>query len=217
MKNKELCVMLIIICVMWFFTSLCFKQMNQNFNILNDKLDNLASQTDANINELNTNLEEYKNNNDKTIDDINTQLNKHKDSIQDEIQRIDDDIEDVRQSKLERRLQRKYTQPKVTYTVSTYGLNSYDGVNNFNGHRETYYNLDMNRVVSNAQNNGLCGEYWVREDGCKMFGDKIIVAANQELYPYGSVVETSLGEGIVLDTGTFIYQHPEGYDIATDW
>ena len=75
----------------------------------------------------------------------------------------------------------------------------------------------MSRVVSNAQNSGIDGEYWVRDDGAKMYGDYVIVAANQELYPYGSTVETSLGTGIVLDTGTFVNTYPDGYDLATDW
>lgn len=106
---------------------------------------------------------------------------------------------------------------QTTYALPSGGLTPSGGVNDYEGHRETYYNLDMSRVVSNAQNAGIEGQYWVRDDGVKMFGDKVIVAANQELYPYGTTVDTSLGEGIVLDTGTFVNTYPEGYDIATDW
>ena len=96
-------------------------------------------------------------------------------------------------------------------------LTKQKGVNMFNGHRETYYNLPMGLVCSNATKKGIEGKYWEREDGAKMFGKYVIVAANWKLHPYGSIVETSLGEGIVLDTGTFIYTYPEGYDLAVTW
>ena len=98
-------------------------------------------------------------------------------------------------------------------------LNAYNGVNyNANGNRETYYNLPMDGIVSRAQNEWCIeGEYWVREDGVKMYGDYVIVAANLDRYPRGSIVETSLGQGIVLDTGGFAASNPEQFDIATDW
>jgi len=50
-----------------------------------------------------------------------------------------------------------------------------------------------------------------------MFGDYVIVAANRSLYPYGSTMNTSLGTGISLDSGTFIYSNPNQLDIATTW
>ena len=83
--------------------------------------------------------------------------------------------------------------------------------------KETYYNLNMNGVVSNAQAQGIQGEYWVREDGVKMYGDYVIVAANLDTHPRGSTVETSLGTGIVLDTGGFAASDPNQVDIAVDW
>ena len=84
--------------------------------------------------------------------------------------------------------------------------------------KETYYNLNMNGVVSNAQNRGIEGEYWVREDGCKMYGDYIICAADLNVHPRGSLVESSLGTCIVLDTGGFA-TNGSGVtlDIAVDW
>ena len=84
--------------------------------------------------------------------------------------------------------------------------------------KETYYNLNMNGVVSNAQNMGIEGEYWVREDGCKMYGDYIICAADLNVHPRGSLVESSLGTCIVLDTGGFT-TNGSGVtlDIAVDW
>ena len=84
--------------------------------------------------------------------------------------------------------------------------------------KETYYNLNMNGVVSNAQNMGIEGEYWVREDGCKMYGDYIICAADLNVYPRGSLVESSLGTCIVLDTGGFTTNGSGvALDIAVDW
>ena len=88
--------------------------------------------------------------------------------------------------------------------------------------KETYYNQDMSTLVSWARDAGLSEEeypYWIREDGCKMLGKYIMVAANLEHFPRYSLVETSLGTGIVVDTGDFVYW-PEGWswiDIATNW
>ena len=96
-------------------------------------------------------------------------------------------------------------------------LNKYAGVNYYNGHKETYYNLPMGQVVANAKNYGLEGEYWIRKDGAKMFGLYVMVAADQSNYPYGSIVETSLGQGIVVDTGAFISTNAHQFDIAVNW
>ena len=117
-------------------------------------------------------------------------------------------------------LYNEYTE--ITETIFGYQaiedpLTKAKGVNMFNGHRETYYNLPMGKVCSIATDKGIEGNYWVREDGAKMFGMYVIVAANWSLHPYGSIVETSLGKGIVLDTGTFIETYPEGYDLAVTW
>ena len=96
-------------------------------------------------------------------------------------------------------------------------LNAAAGVNFFRGHKETYYNLPMMGVVSIAKSRGIEGEYVEREDGAKCMGEYVIVAAHQGIHPYGSLVETSLGTGIVLDTGSFIYGNPEQIDIAVTW
>lgn len=83
--------------------------------------------------------------------------------------------------------------------------------------KETYYNLDMSGVVSNAKAAGVKGDYWVRDDGCKMLGNYIMVAANQDVHPYKSIVKTSLGDGIVVDTGGFASYEPRTIDIAVTW
>lgn len=91
------------------------------------------------------------------------------------------------------------------------------GVFEFEGHTETYYNLDMSVVVSVAQSRGIAGEYHVRSDGAKMIGDYIMVAACYDVHPYGSLVNTSLGMGIVVDTGAFTAWNAGNIDIATTW
>jgi hypothetical protein len=83
--------------------------------------------------------------------------------------------------------------------------------------KETYYNLDMSGVVQIMRNMGNTDEYWVRDDGVKMLGDYVMIAADLNLRPRGSLVETSLGTGIVCDTGTFALTNPTQIDIAVTW
>lgn len=82
---------------------------------------------------------------------------------------------------------------------------------------ETYYNLNMSNIVQRLKSYGFEGEYWVREDGCKMFGNYIMVAADFNTRPIGTILQTSLGDGIVCDTGSFVRTNPTGIDIATTW
>lgn len=83
--------------------------------------------------------------------------------------------------------------------------------------KETYYNLDMSGVIATMRRMGYNGEYWVRNDGCKMLGDYIMCAANLGVHPRGSLVECSLGTCIVCDTGGFAAHNPNQLDIATTW
>ena len=96
-------------------------------------------------------------------------------------------------------------------------LNKRDGVFYFNGQKETYYNLPMDRILKKAEERLWVNAYWVREDGVKMFGSYVIVAAPFDVHPWGSLVETSLGTGIVLDTGLFAVDNKNQIDIATSW
>ena len=95
------------------------------------------------------------------------------------------------------------------------------GVNYYNGIKETYYNLDMSYVVELMRYEGYSEEdypYSVSdENGCKMLGNYIMVAANLDRYPKGTIVETSLGMGIVCDTGEFAVSNPNQFDIAVTW
>lgn len=81
---------------------------------------------------------------------------------------------------------------------------------------ETWYNLPMDRVIENMRKRGYSDSdypYYIRNDGVKMFGDFVIVAADLDKYPRGSVVYTTLGQGMVLDTG----EELNGFDIAVNW
>ena len=86
--------------------------------------------------------------------------------------------------------------------------------------RETWYNLSMNKVIQTMRRKGYTEDeypYTVREDGAKMLGDYIMVAADLTKYDRGDIVETSLGLGIVCDTGDFTEDSDVEIDIATDW
>lgn len=81
---------------------------------------------------------------------------------------------------------------------------------------ETYYNLPMYRVVETMRMRGYSEAdypYYIREDGVKMLGDFIIVAADLTKYPRGTVVYTTLGQGLVCDTGEDL----NGFDLAVEW
>lgn len=110
--------------------------------------------------------------------------------------------------------------PAETAPVSTWTgpvLNSYAGTVQGPSGKETYYNLNMSGVIRIMQNLGYDYTYWVRDDGCKMYGDYIMCAANLNVHPRGSLVETSLGTAIVCDTGGFAYYNTTQLDIATTW
>lgn len=91
------------------------------------------------------------------------------------------------------------------------------GVNQGPTGRETYYNMEMAGVVDIMRGMGNTDDYWVRDDGVKMLGDYVMVAANLDKYPRGSVVDSSLGEAIVCDTGGFAAYNEDQLDIATAW
>jgi len=105
-------------------------------------------------------------------------------------------------------------------TSSSGGLTKSAGVYNGPSGKETYYNLNMSGVVKIMRGLGYSEEdypYWVRDDGCKMLGEYIMVAACFSIRPRGTIVETSLGQGIVCDTGGFASYNQTQLDIATNW
>ena len=84
--------------------------------------------------------------------------------------------------------------------------------------RETYYNDDLEYVIGRMHRNGYDHmDYWIREDGVKMLGKYVIVAANLEYRPRGTILKTSMGMGMVCDTGKFCQDAPTAIDIATEW
>ena len=92
---------------------------------------------------------------------------------------------------------------------------------NYNGHIETWYygntgnpQKDFNYPTSLLKKRGIEGKIWVRNDGCIMYGDYIILATNRSAIPIGTIVETSLGKGISCDTGKLSKNQ---IDIATIW
>ena len=110
-------------------------------------------------------------------------------------------------------------------------LNSVNGRIEGPSGQETYYNLDMSEVVRQSQPGGwiyneaaahghagnLSSNVWVRDDGAKMMGNYVMIAADLSVHPRGSLVPTSLGMGIVVDTGDFAATNPTQVDIATTW
>lgn len=103
----------------------------------------------------------------------------------------------------------KYDGPVLTARM---GINE-DGPSG----RESWYNLDMSGVIKIMKSLGYDYEYWIREDGVKMYGDYVMVAANLEIRPKGTILETSLGTAMVCDTGGFVKYHPYQLDIAVNW
>ena len=86
--------------------------------------------------------------------------------------------------------------------------------------KETFYNLNMSVVVSMMRRMGFSEEeypYEVREDGVKTLGGFVMVAANLDLRPRGSFIMTSVGVGLVCDTGGFAKRNRTQLDIAVTW
>ena len=86
--------------------------------------------------------------------------------------------------------------------------------------RETYYNLNMGLCVAYMRDLGydeIEYPYWIRDDGAKMLGNYVMCAANWSIRPKGTILETSLGDAIVVDTGDFVLDYPYGVDLAVDW
>jgi len=107
-------------------------------------------------------------------------------------------------------------------------LNSYDGIvtSGPSGGKETYYDADciskygMDKVVEYMRDLGYNEEdypYYIREDGVRMFGRYVMVAANVDIYPKGTLVETSLGVGIVCDACEAADENIYQLDIAVNW
>lgn len=109
---------------------------------------------------------------------------------------------------------------EMVATVDAAHLTAEGGVFYGPSGKETWYNLPMEGIIQIMRGMGYSEEdypYYVREDGCKMLGSFIMCAANLEIRPRGTILDTSLGEAIVCDTGAFAYSDPTGVDIAVSW
>lgn len=217
--NKEI-ILLIILTIFYIVTVRSAiradRAKNETIKALTAEIETLK----ADIEELEESFTDYRSGTKEIINSLNNQIKDLSDEIDVQVEQINSDIENVKAQKTEAKKNTESASPKQTKTIypqNTDGLTSRSGVNYYGDQKETYYNLNMNGVVNNAQANGISGEYWIREDGVKMYGDYVIIAANQDVYSYGSTVETSLGTGIVLDTGGFASENPTQVDIATDW
>lgn len=90
---------------------------------------------------------------------------------------------------------------------------------------EGYNNWYVEYTVHAARQCGYDKEtypYWVRDDGCKMLGDYIICAADYNVHPYGTIVDTSLGKGIIIETGGTVCKadnlhYSRDIELATTW
>ena len=110
------------------------------------------------------------------------------------------------------------TLPQTTWTGVV--LTKSRGVVQGPSGKETYYNLNMSGVVSAMRRKGYSEQeypYWVREDGVKMLGEYVMVAASYDIRPVGTILESSLGMAIVCDTGGFAKTNPTQLDIAVSW
>lgn len=111
-----------------------------------------------------------------------------------------------------------YSKPSfLQYISNVNALTASRGVYYGPSGKETYYNLNMSGVIDIMRGMGNNDAYWIREDGAKMLGDYVIVAADLNKYPRSTILDTSLGKGIVCDTGSFTQNSDTQLDIATDW
>ena len=115
------------------------------------------------------------------------------------------------------------TQETTTKPVSSWSgdvLSKSKGVVTGPSGKESYYNLNMTKIVNAMRRAGYSEEeypYWIREDGVKMLGQYVMVAANYEIRPKGTILESSLGYAIVCDTGGFAKRNPTQIDVAVNW
>ena len=167
--------------------------------------------------------EELKEEFEKQIQDIEKESSKKQDepkSVEEMIMEQPDLLNDVQfiQNNYNVVTQIVYSKPSfLQYISNVNALTASGGVYYGPSGKETYYNLNMSGVIDIMRGMGNNDAYWIREDGAKMLGDYVIVAADLNKYPRGTIVDTSIGKGIVCDTGSFTQNSDTQLDIATDW
>lgn len=149
----------------------------------------------------------------QTLESEKANIDSQKASIESQINEKQSIVDEYNRKQEEEKKKSQTSNPNWNGSVLTRSA----GVNYGPSGKETYYNLNMSGVVKIMRNMGNNDEYWVRDDGCKMLGNYIMIAANLGVHPRGSLVETSLGTGIVCDTGSFASGNSTQLDIATTW
>ena len=145
--------------------------------------------------------EELKEKFEKQIQDIEEESSKKQNepkSVEEMIMEQPDLLNDVQfiQNNYNVVTQIVYSQPSfLQYISNANALTASGGVYYGPNGKETYYNLNMSGVIDIMRGMGNNDAYWIREDGAKMLGDYVIVAADLNKYPRGTIVETSLGKG----------------------
>lgn len=124
--------------------------------------------------------------------------------------------EQEEKKKKEQAVQQAKVESSFVYASSN-TLNRRAGVFQGPSGKESYYNLNMSRVIQYMQQLGYNYKYWVRKDGVKMYGNYVMVAANLNIRPKGTILQTSLGPAMVVDTGSFARSNPTALDVAVSW
>ena len=198
------------------------EQVSSGINNLTETTKELES-IKADITTLKDNGKAYT----EQIEGVSESITKLQKDLKDKVEDLNKKIKAVEEAKAEKEalevemLAAAVPDPgyvETSYTAPTDGcLTPSGGVYYYGDQKETYYNLPMDGVIQQARNFGIEGEYWVREDGVKMYGDYVICACNRDVHPMGSLVETSLGTGISLDTGGFAESNPYQVDLGVAW
>lgn len=143
------------------------------------------------------------------IEDYTKQLeerDKHIIELENLILEKDKTIEDnsAKIKKLETKIKKLQ---KTSYTTNSGGLTKAKGVVYFNGHKETYYS----QKVLPGKGLRIPGRH-VASDGTIRDENNYIAVASSD-YPWGTIIETSLGTGRVYDSGCA----SGTVDIYTNW
>lgn len=202
------------------------KQIIKDMQELKDSFEAYKTINEAELESIKADIKAVKENGEtytEQIEGVSKSLDSLKLDIVNKVKELNEKIRSVEEAKAEKKTAEQAVitasyEPTSAYNPPVSGLTPTSGINNFNGHTESYYNLPMEKVIEQARNFGIEGEYWVNpENGVKMYGDYVMCACNYDIYPIGSLVETSFGTGISLDTGAFIAWNPTNVDIATSW
>lgn len=207
-------------------TSDRLKQITKDVQDIKDSFEAYKTINEAELESIKADIKAVKENGEtytKQIEGVSDSITKLQKELKDKVEDLNKKIKAVEEAKAEKKAAEQAVitasyEPTPAYNPPTGGcLTPSGGVHNGPSGLETYYNLPMEKVIEQARNFGIEGEYWVRDDGVKMYGEYVILACNRDVHPMGTLVETSLGTGISLDTGGFAAGNPTQVDVATAW